>query len=85
MTVPSWIFVRSPIRMVLTSPRMTTFIQTLLSCADLDVPDDLGALVDVRGRMDLREDGPERAKHGGIIAAGLADLGHGIGPARGTA
>ena len=30
-TVPSWMFVRRPIRIQFTSPRMTTHIQTLLS------------------------------------------------------
>ena len=31
--------------------------------ADFDVSDDLRALVDIGGRMDLREDGPERTEH----------------------
>src|SRR5690242_6360093 len=37
--------------------------------ADLDIPDYLGALVDIGGWMDLREDRLERAKHEGIISA----------------
>ena len=62
-TVPSWTLVLAPIRMAFTSPRMTTFIQTLSLRADVDVADDLGALVDVGGRVDGGRNPAECAQH----------------------
>ena len=46
--------------------------------ADLHVPDDLGALVDERSRMNVREDGPERAEHAGELYRMLEALDSGL-------
>ena len=47
----------------LTSPRITTFIQTLLSAPIVDVADDLGTVVDKRGRVHHRQPAAIGAKH----------------------
>ena len=60
---PSCRFERRPTRMVCTSPRRTAHIQTLLLLADLDVADNLSAVVDVGRRMDAGHGPAVRAEH----------------------
>ena len=53
---------RRPIRIRCTSPRMTTHHPDAALLADLDVADDLGAVVDEGGGMDAGQDVPGRAE-----------------------
>ena len=48
--VPSWMLVRRPMRMRCTSPRIDGVHPDAALLADLDVADDLGAVVD-EGRL----------------------------------